>query len=241
MSSPPSAAAGAVAAVDRPAAARTSPGTTEARRPGSLRRPDLAGGARAASRVGSGDGLAQIPPRGRGRRCDVDDRCADAGSRRLPHDTATGAFRRMLATVAVSVGLVMSISGCAVAARLLAAAEAVSIVHDMVESDSGSTEDVFSATPVDGATTLRARVTGAGKSGLRLNSRPGSGRLTVLPEGAVVAVLCRMNGRRVDGPHGPNSQWSGVVTAAGHYGYMSDAFLDFMGDDTSVLPRCALG
>jgi hypothetical protein len=194
MSSPPSAAAGAVAAVDRPAAARTSPGTTEARRPGSLRRPDLA-----------------------------------------------GAFRRMVATVAVSVGLVMSISGCAVAARLLAAAEAVSIVHDMVESDSGSTEDVPSATPVDGATTLRARVTSAGKSGLRLNSRPGSGRLTVLPEGAVVAVLCRMNGRRVDGPHGPNSQWSGVVTAAGHYGYMSDAFLDFTGDDTSGLPRCALG
>jgi len=142
--------------------------------------------------------------------------------------------------VVTSVGLVMSISGCTVAARLITTAQAIHAVHEFVESESRSTDDISAASAVDGTSTTRARVTGAAKSGLRLNSSPGSGRLAVLPEGAIVFVLCRTEGRRVDGPNGPDSGWSSVVTTTGQRGYMSEAFLDFLADDSSV-PRCPAG
>lgn len=133
----------------------------------------------------------------------------------------------------VGVVLVGSTSGCAVAARLLMAAEAIDTLHDLAEDF-----------PVDPRPPVRtaaigptAVVSGTHGDGLRLNARPGQDRLLTVPEGTSVAVLCDNTGPEVTGSARTSSTWTYVRTADGSTGFMSNAYLDVDPGGPTV-PRC---
>lgn len=161
------------------------------------------------------------------------DRRTSGPSTTPPNAAPTGVGRRTGSLVAV-VLLLMLVSGCAVATRVLAAAEVASSVHDVIDT---GTEPTTWAGSVSGSQGGYAVISGTRGSGLRLNGSPGADRLSVLPDGTRVRVICRADGPRVAGPHGPASTWSRVDTPDGRSGYMSDAYLAHATDPTAV-PRC---
>jgi hypothetical protein len=141
-------------------------------------------------------------------------------------------LRRSLPAFVASAALAVSLSGCGVAARLLATAGAASTVHDLVEMLPEATQP---PTPLAaGDATVRATVTGTNGAGLRLNERPGDHRLAVFPEQTEVVIVCDTKGPVVSGPSGSTSVWSRVTTPDGRTGYMSDAYLHI---DREIAPR----
>lgn len=128
--------------------------------------------------------------------------------------------------------LVVSTSGCAVAARLLLAAEAIDTVHDITEDFPDNPRPSAQTTSAPAAT-----VSGTHGDGLRLNARPGHGRMFTIPDGTSVAVLCDVTGPEITGSAGTTSTWSYVRTSDGSTGFMSNAYLDINLGGTTV-PRC---
>jgi hypothetical protein len=140
--------------------------------------------------------------------------------------------RRRAVRAAVALMLTaVPFTGCAVAARLATTAEAVSTIRDVLGAGRESREPAPAA-----AVEVHAVVDHTHGSGLRLDLRPGSGRITVLADGSVVTVLCSTTGPGVDGPRGMTAQWSFVRTGDGHEGYMSEAFLAPDVDRSAVRP-----
>jgi hypothetical protein len=138
--------------------------------------------------------------------------------------------RRRVVRSAVALMLAAApFTGCAVAARLATTAEAVSTIRDVLGTGRESPESAPTA-----AVDVHAVVDHTHGSGLRLDARPGSGRITVLADGSVVTVLCSTTGPGVDGSRGTTVQWSFVRTGDGHEGYMSEAFLVLDADRSAV-------
>lgn len=140
---------------------------------------------------------------------------------------------RVLLVLLVGVAMVMSVSSCALAARLLATVEVVSAIQDM-----GDSPEVAATSPVvaTGGADVRAVVAGTGGSGLRLQGRPGADRLSVFPDGTVVTVECQATGPSIASRNGESAIWSRVLTPAGSTGFMSDAYLRFESDPAAVPP-----
>jgi hypothetical protein len=138
---------------------------------------------------------------------------------------------RRVAVLLVSAALLALVPGCALAGRLLTVVDTVQTVHDLV----GDFQEQPPAPP--GSTPMTATVTGTGGDGLRLNARPGADRRAVLPDGTVVAVLCRTDGPQRDGPFGPTSDWLWVRIPDGRLGYMAAGYLD-IGTSATAVPSC---
>ena len=136
------------------------------------------------------------------------------------------------AVCAAAVLMILPLSGCAAAARLLGAAQAAYAVSEALGASRHPPVEAG-----NGVHDVHAVVSGTHGSGLRLNERPGSGRLTVVEEGSVVTVQCVAAGRYVDGPRGGTSQWSYVRTAGGRTGYQSNAYL-LMDTASDTVPPC---
>lgn len=148
---------------------------------------------------------------------------------------AGGKTSRRVAALLVCIAMVsLSLSGCAAAARVLTAADVVSRLNDIVASfpPSGAVDPRLSE-----ASKARAVVSGTGGAGLRLERRPGSGRLSVWPDGSDLTIECAATGPRVSGPRGATSTWSRVTTADGDQGFMSDAYLEVT-EGTDAVPPC---
>jgi hypothetical protein len=81
-------------------------------------------------------------------------------------------------------------------------------------------------------TTFTGRVNGTGDSGLRVREKPTteSTALKTLPEGASIAVSCRVRGEVIEG----NADWNFL---SGENGYVADAYVVVEGD----IPRCEEG
>lgn len=133
---------------------------------------------------------------------------------------STRTSRLLLGMLLVAV-LTPSLTGCAVALRLLTALEIASAVDDVVDA---MPEGRSTSHPLLGPG--QAMITGAGEDGLRLNRSPGSHRIDVFPDGSVVTVECRTSGPLIDGALGETAVWSQVRTSDGRTGFMSDAYLD---------------
>lgn len=142
-----------------------------------------------------------------------------------------GSAGHLVVLLAAALVLLLPLSGCALAGRLLGTASAAS-VRDALDTDP---ERAVPATT--GARVIHAVVNGTRGSGLRLNRDPGAGRIAVLPDGTVVTVLCHAVGRPVTGPYGSTSTWSYVTAPDGRNGYMSDAYL-VLDADPAAVPRC---
>jgi Bacterial SH3 domain len=82
-------------------------------------------------------------------------------------------------------------------------------------------------------TTVSARVTGVGASGLRVREKPttASAQIGTLAEGEVVEIDCLIDGETVDG----NPVWAHVEAKGG---YVSDAYLDGPRGFDKGAPRC---
>lgn len=131
--------------------------------------------------------------------------------------------------------LIVSLSGCAVAARVLTAVNAIPVIDSFIESV--PREQPRGAPPVGTAAGVQALVSGTKGVGLRLNGQPGAERLLVVPEGTTVTVLCYTSGPSVSGPYGATAIWNHVRTPSGSIGYMSAAYLNAR-TDGPVVPAC---
>lgn len=139
---------------------------------------------------------------------------------------------QLIGAVLMGLVLVGSTSSCAVAARLLMAAEVIDTVNDLAEN---YTDNPRPTARTSGAPT--ATVAGTRGDGLRLNARPGQGRMFTVPDGTSVAVLCDVLGPEITGWAGTTSTWTYARTSDGNTGFMSNAFLDIdLGGAT--VPRC---
>lgn len=127
--------------------------------------------------------------------------------------------RRVLVALLAGCLVAVSLPGCAVAARLLTAAELVSAARDVAEDLSGPTP-----VATQGGLVV-AVVVDTGGEGLRLNARPGADRIGLLSEGTAVVVDCAADGPTIDGPMGRTARWSHVAAPDGRVGYVSDAYL----------------
>jgi hypothetical protein len=89
------------------------------------------------------------------------------------------------------------------------------------------------AAPGVASAPVRGRVSGTGSLGLRVRAAPttASDVVATLDEGAVVSIVCRVDGESIDG----NRSWNRVEDGGG--GYVADAFID-MGASEPALPRC---
>lgn len=154
--------------------------------------------------------------RQRGRRS-----AADRPARR--HSPPRGAGARIAAAAAASV-LLASLSGCALAARVLTTAQVLDAVSEFAEDARRAGDDAPGGSSRHGPPI--AAVAGTGGEGLRLNDRPAGDRVHALPDGTVVDVLCRIDGSERDGPFGPTTEWLRVRIPDGRTGYMSSAYLD---------------
>ena len=125
-------------------------------------------------------------------------------------------------------------SGCAVAVRALAVAEAVDTVRDLAAGPGGTAEPA--AVGAGGGGAVLAVVRGTGGSGLRLNAEPGAGRLRVEPEGAAVVPLCQVQGPPAGRRGHESATWTRVRTADGAVGFMANAYLEFTAP--SGVPEC---
>ena len=141
---------------------------------------------------------------------------------------------RVLLVLVVGVAMVLSVSSCALAARILATVEVVSAIKSMGDIDA---EEAPAPVVATGGADARAVVAGTGGSGLRLQGRPGADRLAVFPDGTVVTVECQATGPNVVSRSGESAIWSRVRTPVGSTGYMSAAYLRFESDPAAV-PAC---
>lgn len=92
--------------------------------------------------------------------------------------------------------------------------------------------------PAVGAPSITAPVSWTGDQGLWLNSGPGTGaRIAVLPDGAVLTILCQTNGPAVDAPYGRTTVWDSVITDTGLSGFVSDGWVN-TGTNDRVAPTC---
>lgn len=158
-----------------------------------------------------------------------------AGSRSDPPcPTYLGPRHRTGLLVAALVVSALPLSGCAMALRVLSAAEGVAVVGQLLAPPTGPPAMERSVTE---SHDVHAVVGGTRGSGLRLNGRPGADRLSVLPDGTHVAVSCRTPGPHVNGPYASTSTWVDVRTSDGHSGYMSIAYL-VLDADPATVPSC---
>lgn len=141
--------------------------------------------------------------------------------------------RRSLAALLAACVLTASLSGCAVAARALTTAEALSVLHDLAEG----LPDESPAPVSDRSGLVLAVVTGTGGAGLRLNGSPGADRLTVLPDHTVVVVDCVAEGPTIDGPVARTPAWSHVTAPDGLTGYLSNGYLE-IDPGSPAVPAC---
>ena len=160
------------------------------------------------------------------------------GERRSPSATRArvgGTTARRIVALLVCMAMVsLSLSGCAAAARVLTAVDAVSRLHDIIASSPPSS----AAGPRPSETSkAHATVFGTRGAGLRLERRPGTGRLSVWPDGSDLTIECAAIGPRISGPGGATSTWSRVTTADGNQGFMSDAYLKIT-EGTGAVPPC---
>jgi hypothetical protein len=141
----------------------------------------------------------------------------------IAHRRSVARARRVVVILACAATTATTSSGCAAAVRALTVVDAVSTLHDVLTPPPSSSNARTS--PAPGNASASALVTGTGKSGLRLERRPGSGRMSVWPDGSVVGVDCEVAGPSVTGPRGESAMWSRVTTRDGSHGFMSSAYL----------------
>jgi hypothetical protein len=142
----------------------------------------------------------------------------------------TRRIRRAATALLVVATLTLPATGCAVLARVLTTAEAISAVHDLASAPPV-------ARTVTGGAGISGIVTGTRGTGLRLKDHPGGHRIAAFPDGTRVTIGCHSSGPRITGPAGATSMWSRVLTPDGRRGYMSEAYLR-IDHASSDVPTC---
>jgi len=161
----------------------------------------------------------------------------DDPTRRCAVPRPTGVPVRRIGLVLVGVALVLALSGCAAALRVLTVVDGVYTVGSWVGSAAPAAGSESGTSDHSSVEWVPAEVNETGGEGLWLNTGPGSGRKIKVEEGTEVWLYCYADGPSVKGPNGTTSIWNYVWTPGGHTGFMADAYLA-TGSSGPVVPEC---
>lgn len=148
-----------------------------------------------------------------------------------------GTLARRIGLVLAGVALLLTLSGCAAALRVLTVVEGVHTVGSLLGSTASDAGSGSGTSDHSSAGWVPAEVNGTGGEGLWLDAGPGTDPQIVVPEGTEVWLYCYVEGPSVDGPYGTTSIWNYVWTPGDRTGYMSDAYLA-TGSHDPVVPHC---
>lgn len=111
-------------------------------------------------------------------------------------------------------------------------------LDQMGSSDAGTTQSLPATIPAVGPSSTPNTVSWTNGLGLWLRGGPGgsSGKLTVMPEGTVLTVMCQTRGEVISSGVTTTDLWD-KVEYNGTVGYASDAYID-TGSNGQVAPTC---